>query len=86
METDAVDRSPSVPLSRGLKIEDLANVSADSQSDASKLFSREALSHAVSGSIGGNIAMLGANFSCSFSFAWPPFLAASKTASRMYHG
>jgi hypothetical protein len=64
VETATMDRSPSVPLSRGLKIEDLAsNVSTDDQSDASRLFSREALSHAVSGSVGGNIAMLGARVS-----------------------
>ena len=64
VETAAMDRSPSVPLSRGLKIEDLAsNVATDDQSDASRLFSREALSHAVSGSVGGNIAMLGARVS-----------------------
>jgi hypothetical protein len=59
-DTDAWGRTPSVPLSRGLKIEDLASeIAADGQSDVSQLFSREALSHAVSGSIGGNIAMLG---------------------------
>lgn len=58
-DTDAWGRTPSVPLSRGLKIEDLASeIAADGQSDVSQLFSREALSHAVSGSIGGNIAML----------------------------
>ena len=66
-DADAWDRTPSVPLSRGLKIEDLASkVAADGQPDVSRLFSREALSHAVSGSIGGNIAMLGTPISLSF--------------------
>jgi hypothetical protein len=40
-------------LSRGFKIEDIADT------DIPKLFSFAALSHAISGSIGGNIAMSG---------------------------
>ncbi len=40
-------------LSRGFKIEDMADT------DIPKLFSYAALSHAISGSIGGNVAMSG---------------------------
>ena len=45
-----------LPVSRGLKIEDLADSAGQ---ETSQLFSADALSHAISGSIGGNIAMLG---------------------------
>mmetsp|Transcript_39643 Transcript_39643/g.124593 ORF Transcript_39643/g.124593 Transcript_39643/m.124593 type:complete len:362 (-) Transcript_39643:661-1746(-) len=44
-----------LPVSRGLKIEDLADSAGQ---ETSQLFSADALSHAISGSIGGNIAML----------------------------
>ena len=59
---DAAERTPSVPMSRGLKIEDLAAApgGAGDQAEASQLFSVDALVHAVSGSVGGNVAMLGA--------------------------
>ena len=46
-----------VPMSRGFKIENLADEGGTNQS---KLFSSDALVHAVSGSVGGNVAMLGA--------------------------
>lgn len=57
---DATERIPSVPMSRGLKIEDLAAAPGGSgdQAEASQLFSVDALVHAVSGSVGGNVAML----------------------------
>ncbi len=59
---EAVERIASVPMSRGLKIEDLAAApgGAGDQAEASQLFSVDALVHAVSGSVGGNVAMLGA--------------------------
>eukprot|EP00281_Chroomonas_sp_CCMP1168_P017884 CAMPEP_0206213222 /NCGR_PEP_ID=MMETSP0047_2-20121206/1006_1 /ASSEMBLY_ACC=CAM_ASM_000192 /TAXON_ID=195065 /ORGANISM="Chroomonas mesostigmatica_cf, Strain CCMP1168" /LENGTH=73 /DNA_ID=CAMNT_0053635355 /DNA_START=261 /DNA_END=479 /DNA_ORIENTATION=- len=44
-------------LSRTPKIEDVAG-DAPSGSVASQLFSMHALSHAISGSVGGNVAML----------------------------
>jgi hypothetical protein len=46
-----------VPMSRGFKIENFADEGGAHQS---KLFSADALVHAVSGSVGGNVAMLGA--------------------------
>jgi hypothetical protein len=47
-------RNDSAPhLSRGFKIEDVADT------EIPQLFSMAALSHAISGSIGGNIAMSG---------------------------
>ncbi len=50
----AVRSNDSAPhLSRGFKIEDIADT------DIPKLFSYAALSHAISGSIGGNVAMSG---------------------------
>ena len=57
------ERERSIHLSRGLKIEDLAASRAPGDAGGllgSKLFSMGALSHAVSGSVGGNVAMLGA--------------------------
>ena len=45
-----------VPMSRGFKIENFADEGGALQS---KLFSADALVHAVSGSVGGNVAMLG---------------------------
>ena len=58
---DAAERIPSVPMSRGLKIEDLAAAPGGAgEAEASQLFSVDALVHAVSGSVGGNVAMLGA--------------------------
>ncbi len=50
------ERTTSVPMSRGFKIENLADEGGAHQS---KLFSADALVHAVSGSVGGNVAMLG---------------------------
>ena len=50
------DRAPH--LSRGFKIEDIADT------EIPKLFSYAALSHAISGSIGGNVAMSGEFVSC----------------------
>lgn len=57
---ESEEGAPSMHLSRGLKIEDVASsVSpAAGQSEVSKLFSADAFMHAVSGSVGGNIAML----------------------------
>ena len=58
-----LERERSIHLSRGLKIEDLAASRAPGDAGGllgSKLFSMGALSHAVSGSVGGNVAMLGA--------------------------
>jgi hypothetical protein len=54
-----LERKPSIPLSRGLKIEDLASGEQAMTSKPMNLFSMGALSHAVSGSVGGNVAMLG---------------------------
>ena len=50
------ERTTSVPMSRGFKIENFADEGGAHQS---KLFSADALVHAVSGSVGGNVAMLG---------------------------
>ena len=48
------EREESAPhMSRGFKIENVADV------DAPQLFSVDALAHAISGSIGGNVAMSG---------------------------
>ena len=41
-------------VSRGFKIEELAE-----SKDGATIFSADALSHAISGSVGGNVAMLG---------------------------
>jgi len=53
---EAEMEEPAMQLSRGLKIENLAGADG---AHASQLFSADALAHAVSGSVGGNIAMLG---------------------------
>ena len=57
---EAEMEKPAMQLSRGLKIENLAGADG---AHASQLFSADALAHAVSGSVGGNIAMLGSPFS-----------------------
>ena len=67
-----MERSPSVPLSRGLKIEDLASkVPGEGSPELSKLFSANAFVHAVSGSVGGNVAMLGQSCADVVAFTHP---------------